>query len=1433
MMKEKGAVTGNAVVHMLQEVAEEHAVMENSKYDGTGLQRELNTNEVSMDLSHIMLDKNGNDCSDNQDTSQGMSQVTDGSMNGFSGNGSTFMNGFGNGSTFMNSMSGFGNGSTFMNFGASNNNNNNDTSFNYESHNASTSTMLSTKPTSSSKSESSNSNPKYLDRSGTQVEESLQQAQEARQNRLEQDPMFGGSLSSNNNNNNNGGDNDGDGSTRDNNIRPYIAIPSRQSKADELIEVFCRAADQGQSCLLNVHGSRFAGKTKLVRKVLDTVQIQGMGYTVLSSARSADDALTSFFSFREIVSMALRAYDAVTSRSDEVLVAENNDNDGNDDGDGGEDESDEAIVQRLVQRKILNKSDRLMIGRILPAVMSDQLLSLLKGRSPTALTKDIVDTLFKIMIPLQPVMLLFEADGDDCNIDPSSWDLMEELLLSANKQCPQMLLVAMSRRPLRSNIPESLRGKYFVDLHVERMDRSDTESYVRALFCDPNCIDRNMRVDSSVIDGVYGRARGCPLFTERIVLWSQMKEVIELDETRNAVALNLPSHHNRHNHSDKKLSNVLLETLPANLNEEILEVINNLPHHLLDALKMAASMGITFDVNKYKNLKDDEGLHSSLQEVTASHCIFEEKNGRYKWKHVAVYEAVESIIISNERIEIQNRIADSLLRDGKGFDGGAHAHQYAKHYVMAERWDEAFDRYMEAGSQAEEKLDFIGAVGMYNQAKMCLRKSRRKPSLQRKLSPHAALGWCLRELVRYDDAEKELEFCLKQTMAVPLRKRNSQFQEIELDVVTTLASLKQAQSKYVEAAEMFERALPIARANKEKHSQVWLAHHVASCAEIHRKSGDLEQAKTLHTEALGYREQAVKEQSCTILELALSFTQLGCTLSGLGDHSRAYSLHKKALAARVEHLDFFHGLVSESLNYCADALQALRRGGEGVPLGMHAVKIRKFVFGPHHPAYAHALSVLASCYHSVGRSFDSLGLLSECLEICEKAFSKNHANMIPNLRLYGSVLSATGKNEKARDVYERAIRIHNMNFKEGQNALQLVKLENALKELTSSNSTESQAVKASLEMPIPSFEPDDGARTHVIICADIGHRASDEYMLSVAASLQQMGNLQLISVIAVRPPQVVRANIARGALDGLLLSNVPVAYSGVVSTPSRAAAGGAATTTFNADYGEPSVHVNNTGVELITRALLKAPKKSLVIMGTACLGDISEVIHSHRNLFASKVKRVVVVGSVKHVKRRSFIVPEEACGGGEKDHAFAKNVYRSCQDLKIPTVTLFKDVSLGFPFPSSHVDDLILSNHMVSTKIQRSEEMQANRTWELTKQPKQETSRSSYPTLAAGSDNKSFYKYSLGGKHPNAGQHNIWPSIKSINLELVLGLLSCIPIYRDSHFRWETHQVKGIDHKVCRHSNASAGIIKSEALSNEIHMLIGFAFRTSLQNTSC
>jgi tetratricopeptide (TPR) repeat protein len=1195
-----------------------------------------------------------------------------------------------------------------------------------------------------------------------------QQQKEELDARLIKDPIFGGS---------------------NENPIPFVAMPSREGIFESLLHAMSSAADQGESCLLTIKGDRFVGKSRLVDEAIDKAQSWGMGFTVLKSHRSETDSLTSFYPFRGIVSTALHDCDAMTMRSDESFDMSGWEKEG--------EETDAAIVQRLVQRKILNKSDQLMLGRILPDVMNKELLSLLKGRSPTAVTKDIAASIFKLIIPIQPVVMVFEADGNGGDIDLSSWSLIEELLQSAGEQCPQMLMLAMSRKSL--SIPKSLED-VSLEVGIERMTKVDTERFVRSLFVNTES-DAVMTIDPKIADAIYARAKGCPMFTERAISWARRKRLIDVDEITNFVDWNSPDE----------------DIFPHTLNEEILEVINNLPEDQLDALKIATCFGFMFNLNLYEALKH-EGLQKSLEEVIASHGIFDKlEGGTYRWKNIATFEAVESIIISNERREIHERIAASLQHLSNESKGIV---LYARHHAMAKQWDQAFDLYMIAGKKAEEEIDFTGAVSLYTKAKPCLSRARNKPSLKRKLSPHAALGSCYRELVRYDEAEEELEFCLEQTMDVPEDERDLAFREIEIDVITTLATLKQAQSKYGEAMDLYERALPTARGTKELQSNtVWLAHHVANCAEIYRKSGDLQKAAALHTEALGYREFVAKENLCSSLELSLSFTQLGTTEAGLGNHSEAYNLHKKALSIRMDQLDFYHSLVSESLNYCADALQALGRGKEGISLAMHAVRIRKHIFGPLHPAYAHALSVLASCYHCIGRSYDSLGLMKECLEICEKFFSESHANLIPNLMLYGSVLCAVG-DEKALSVYERALAIHKMNFKGDQNAKQLQKLKDAIEDLSS---REPQA-PASLDIPIPCVRPESGM-VHAIVCADFGRRASDEYMLSVAASLQQMGTLKLISVVAVTPPQVLRADAARGALDSLLLPDVPVAYS----RNSPVASGGSNAKTFKSDYGNSSPHVNNTGVELITRAMMAAPDKSLVIMCTGCLGDVSEVLETRRGLFASKVKEVILMGfAAKAVRRRSSIEPEES--GTDAEDEVRRKVFQSCQDLGIATVIVCKEIALGFPFPSTFVDDLALSNHMVSLQTQHREEMHSNGIWELTKQLQQEAR--GYRGSLKNVDLKAFYKYTLGNKTPPAGQHSIWPLVKSINLELVLGLLCCIPMYRD-YFKWEVHSRGGVEHKINRHMSASAGVIKPDNLSSEIHMLIGVALRTALNNTSC
>jgi len=129
-----------------------------------------------------------------------------------------------------------------------------------------------------------------------------------------------------------------------------------------------------------------------------------------------------------------------------------------------------------------------------------------------------------------------------------------------------------------------------------------------------------------------------------------------------------------------------------------------------------------------------------------------------------------------------------------------------------------------------------------------------------------------------------------------------------------------------------------------------LADNLAGYAETLRKSGRLSQAEAYHREALDIRSDAVEQSACTELELAVSYTQLGCTLAGQQKHEDSYQMHHRALTLRYRLVEFSHGLVSESLNYCAESLCALGRGAEGIPLAMHAASIRKKVFGTNHPA---------------------------------------------------------------------------------------------------------------------------------------------------------------------------------------------------------------------------------------------------------------------------------------------------------------------------------------------------------------------------------------------------------------------------------------------------------------------------------------------------
>ena len=359
--------------------------------------------------------------------------------------------------------------------------------------------------------------------------------------------------------------------------RSYVRLPSREPTLQFLVNKILCSTDEGKSALFTIRGGKYLGKSKLMHAVIDDCQRQSQNsFTVLKSERSANSTMISFFPFSQILSSALRACDEKTK-----IIRERSIN--NDTGESSSEDSVFTIVRRLQQRKVIDASDQLMISRILPDVMLESrgFLSLLGERSPKTITQDTAATLFKLFIPLQPVLLVFDENGGGGGggLDASSWDLLEQLVLMSSKSCPQMIPILISRQPL--NIPESLIDVQ-IDVGLSGMTKEDSMVYIRAIF-DTDCLDMHMTVDENALDVVHARANGCPLFLERLLLWAQNKEIIELDETRNAVAINNFATH----------ESELADLLPMTLYEEVLTEINNLSNNELECLKLACCMGMS------------------------------------------------------------------------------------------------------------------------------------------------------------------------------------------------------------------------------------------------------------------------------------------------------------------------------------------------------------------------------------------------------------------------------------------------------------------------------------------------------------------------------------------------------------------------------------------------------------------------------------------------------------------------------------------------------------------------------------------------------------------------------------------------------------------------------------------------------------------------
>ena len=654
--------------------------------------------------------------------------------------------------------------------------------------------------------------------------------------------------------------------------QPFIVMPSRVITSRTMMQALQDTMDQKPRLVL-VRGGPFQGKSRMIRDLSECAV--NKKFNVLQSFRTSLDSFSSYFPFRQIAEMALQKC------ASQVLGLE-------------KDLEDEiAALVLLIEHRVLNKTDRAVIGSILPTVTDQQLMSLLKGQNQKAITKAMGDSLMKLFRPLQPLMLIFEGDGD---IDISSWTLIKELMRRAPSDCPALMLVIASRNEhtvhsaLKSLLPDAVQVELFP------FDKLETEIYLKFLL---GIQDKSVGIDDKMLDAIHDRANGCPLFVEYIVSWALGKNMIKCINGVN------PTMTFKQPQGDSEYAT---SVLPRELSNIVLAAFNNISPILWDALKIASCIGYSFDADVYNALTASLDFIPKVEELATSYDAFERSDSnRFKWKHQAVYEDVKSLLIKNQTVQIHAMIIDVFERSnvsagGQGFKADAHR-LLARHCSLAEKWEGAFTQYMEAGRRAEETYNFPEATRMYEEAIMCQGKMNPSPSLRLRLLPTVQLGSCLRELARYEEAEAVLSKCLNEADTV--MKEGSGNDQMFVRALTALATLHQNQSKYEKAQELYDRALPIARNIEGSNSSLWLAGHIAGYAEILRKSGDLPTAGKLHREALEMRQVNL----CSELEMAVSNTQLGCTLFGLKQFNEAYNQHQIALISRFKYLDFSHGLV--------------------------------------------------------------------------------------------------------------------------------------------------------------------------------------------------------------------------------------------------------------------------------------------------------------------------------------------------------------------------------------------------------------------------------------------------------------------------------------------------------------------------------------------
>jgi hypothetical protein len=270
---------------------------------------------------------------------------------------------------------------------------------------------------------------------------------------------------------------------------------------------------------------------------------------------------------------------------------------------------------------------------------------------------------------------------------------------------------------------------------------------------------------------------------------------------------------------------------------------------------------------------------------------------------------------------------------------------------------------------------------------------------------------------------------------------------------------------------------------------------------------------------------------------------------------------------------------------------------------------------------------------------------------------------------------------------------------------------------------------------------------------------------------------------------------------------------------------------FNVGYLAETSDVTD-GKELILNTLREAKPKSIVLLLISGLTDAAAVLREHMHLFASAVRRVVIMGAVVTkddlpvLDASGRMVPDLTAQNNAFDKEATQFLYRQLQELQIPTTTVSRHAAVAARVPRAVYDEMAATGHPVGIRLLAAQKQAIEELFRRACLPAGDQARQGLPDRC---DRTWFVNtFCAGNGADRQPEEGIWDLVQTFNLYDPCTLVAAIPNLREHFFSPCVVEVHGVEHLVIGVSAKAHNVRNTAELAQFLNEMLVESLELSL-----